>query len=547
MFSIQPINAIPNYWEKYPEWWTPIGEGIYDDNILHMYQGFIAGDLWGNGTPACVGAYSHMQEGLWLHMKNSSQQWHRTPLHPDFFGIGFYTMKIAIGYDWDLDGYLELMTGNDVVKYPQGVNESSFASAIWVDMTKQGLGPDRVIVHPLIWGEWGETLGGGVLPIPTDPAFVNLTNSLPGALITTGANNESRVFFLEQPAIGFENVDYRYNSSTTQMEEPYNDPAFYVKRLYENVGGGMYRELLWTRDDYPLLGASACIGCWPITIDINDDGYLDLAVTAHYVNKSGELLRSQVEFYVRTPDDHTHEYTYNKTQTLSYTTFGLTVGHAINLDGNVSTGHNGREAIVMPLSSGYRPEWGSSETYYPPGPVVFKRTGSEFEIVPLIGASESWTDYPYFGTSWLSEVIDVNDDGFEDTIMSLVSSKGSSVYVFINPNTPNGSVGGFVYNDDYAKLVLQDQALSHTCQLCDADMDGNQDFIISSVVLNNYGTEGNAAKFAYYLNLSQDWSQFSSYHPIHPEIIGYKIVLEVTIITICIEIVIVIRRYRRKR
>ena len=201
----------------------------------------------------------------------------------------------------------------------------------------------------------------------------------------------------------------------------------------------------------------------------------------------------------------------------------------------------------MPLSSGYRPAWESSETYYPPGPVVFKRTGSEFEIVPLIGASKSWTDYPYFGTSWLSEVIDVNDDGFEDTIMSLVSSKGSNIYVFINPNTPNGSGGGFVYSDDYAKLVLQDQALSHTCQLCDADMDGNRDFIVSSVVCNHYGNGELGAKLSYYLNLSQDWSQFSSYHPIHPEIIGYKIVLEVIIITICIEIVIVVRRYRRNR
>jgi hypothetical protein len=138
-------------------------------------------------------------------------------------------------------------------------------------------------------------------------------------------------------------------------------------------------------------------------------------------------------------------------------------------------------------------------------------------MLPVTGAPTSMLAYPYTSSSWLCEVYDVNEDGFEDAIMFqgyfsfTYNCTASDVYIWLNPNTATAPLQGFLYSNEYAKLILREQALSHTCQLCDADMDGTMEFIVSAVSLNPYNDTEDVAKFAYYFNLNQSLDQFGIY------------------------------------
>jgi hypothetical protein len=471
----QQIEAGHDHFNALEEWWKPIGASPNYQDEEHCFQTIVVGDLFGNGSLAALTHYHHGACGVFINTYRDGE-WRKEFLHPKFvrgkeFGGG-WPIKGLVGYDFDNDGYKEAVSGADVVSFPlEGEEYRPFPGVIYFDLNEPG---SLIDPQPLVWGKWGEEIANrdfsSLMPRPITSRFRNRDNKLTDIMVATstefkGMSGSSRLFVLEQPAKGFGNYNYQYETPSLKGAYPYENDAFYVKRLYVNENG-IIREMVFTPDQWHphLLVDSSTINGYGI-LDFDEDGLMDIAVSLEYWHQ-GTVTGSEVYLYRRIESPVPEiNYLFEEVDRIrsEKTYSGLT---SANLDGDPV---NGEEALVMNSRGVVGCENASIANY-------ITIAEGEMTLHTLEGVDFDSENYPYLGCYAGTLVVDGNEDGYDDIIVYGVYKNcdeglgyGDIVY-FQNTGAGIGT-NRFVYDDEHMKILMKGQSSSWsvTMQQCDRD------------------------------------------------------------------------------
>ncbi|MEA1959072.1 MAG: hypothetical protein U9N44_05335 [Chloroflexota bacterium] len=420
------IENTHDHFNALEDWWIPIGASPNYNGEEHSFQTMVVGDLFGNGSQVALTHYHHGACGIFINT-NYSGTWEKEFLHPNFVRRAEFSdcwpVKGLIGGDIDNDGFKEIVTCADVVSFPlEGEKYHPFPGVIFIDLNE----PSSLInPQPLVWGNWGEEIANrdfsSLFPHVISPSFRNKDNGLPDIMVTTatmfnGMTGSSRLFVLEQPVDGFNNYNYTYETPTTVGEYPYENEAFYVKHLYVNHNG-IISEMVFTPDQWhqQLLVRSSTLNGFGI-LDYNDDGLMDIAVSVEYWNDEdpyGTVIGSEIYLYKRLessdPDINYLFEEVDKIRSEGKTYSGLT---SANLDGDIG---NGNEAIVLNSRGVIGCENASIAN-------CITIENNEMALHTLDVDFDS-PNYPYIGCYANTLVVDGNQDGYDDIILSAVDKK----------------------------------------------------------------------------------------------------------------------------
>lgn len=491
------------YYDRIPAYWKTFGVGLDNDNILHGYQGFVAGDLFQNGTLVGIGAWSHGQVGMFVHRQVGGVwnvfpiDWCFDPANPE----GYPTKHIQ-GVDIDDDSALEILTGFDKISYLYGETQTDarkWAGAIYMELNTDGI----EVLQPLIWGKWGERLChenvSSCIPVVTPAGFSQPENSLKHILISTLTNidNDSyidrRIFLLEQPLGGFSQVNYTFTSPSILGTPPYEDPAFYVKQLFVREST-LYREMTWAGDG--LLSAQGVSNPFPACIDVNGDGWLDLVVPTWYMQGEQAVpIMGILEVYCRVPTDFTHEYVFERSQVFNYTGYGIGNAYPFDVDGDLE---NGREGVATSLSLTTE-----AEEWITPALLTFIRDNGT--LIEKRVLNTEFSTFPYYTGGVLMAPYDYDGDGYEDIVNMVYSytQDGTAVtsVIFWKNRGPLSDMP-FAWGDGNATILLDRQFLFYTLQLCQVDGDPTPELFTACGTRQPYWCPFiKGLKYAYYMSV----------------------------------------------
>ncbi|MGQ4895039.1 MAG: hypothetical protein ACP6IQ_10505, partial [Candidatus Njordarchaeia archaeon] len=420
----------------------------------------------------------------------------RTVLHPIFDpnNANGWPVKGLIGGDIDNDGYPEIITAADVVRYPYGSNNKRpFPGAIYIDLNEDYFQP-----QPLIWGKWGEKISNDslaiIIPKIIDPKFRNSTNTLPDILIATGTEVDgklgSRVFILEQPPDGFGKYNYTFITPTLRGVEPYETEPFYVKHFYIVEGSGnntVYREMIFSPNDVDFAETAMTYDAEPI--DFNNDGLMDLVVTVDYYI-GDRMVRGRIYIYQRISST-VYPYLFKEIQCIDVPSSGFEFIRKANLDGNPL---NGKESLVV----GFYYNGTASDKLS--GPAYLTWNGTLFNIHYLYSELDP---YPYSGVYGQIVVSDVNKDGYDDVVIYVQRREflGGDLVLFLNTGE-NYTGSHFVYSSDYVKILMKGQWLTWFIALEQADTDPQLELVVCLLnELPYWCPLGEKIRSAYYTNI----------------------------------------------
>ncbi len=501
-------SIVHDHYNNLEGWWIPIGASPNYNDEEHSFQSIVVGDLFGNDSLVAVTHYHHGQCGVFLNT-NYSGTWEKEFLHPKFVRgtekSGGWPVKGLVGGDIDNDGYKEIVTGADVVSFPlEGEKYRPFPGVIFIDLNE----PDSLInPQPLVWGNWGEEIANrdfsALGPSVISPGFRSKDNLLPDIMVMTstefnGMSGCSRLFLLEQPADGFNNYNYTYVTPTSQGDYPYDEEAFYVKHLYVNRSG-IIGEMVFTPDQWhpQLLVDSSTVNGYGI-LDFNNDGLMDLAVTVEYWHE-GTVIGSDIFLYKRVESaDPAINYFFEEVDKIH--SEGKTYAQitSANLDGNI---RNGNEALVL-NSKGVSDGGNTSIANY----ITIENNQMNLHTLNVDVDSP---DYPYIGCYANTLVVDGNQDGYDDIILSGVDKDSpfeegysySDIIYFQNTGSEIVT-NRFIYDKEHCKVLMKGQSPSWSLTMQQCDQDDELELVICVQNKLPYWEETeNSEAHVYYCNL----------------------------------------------
>lgn len=491
---LSPCFLKHRYYNNLPNYWHILGVPEKDGDISDSYQCAVTGHFYGNETLYTITNFHHGRVGIFLH-KFSNGKWIRSVLDQLFNPNNEYGWRVKglVSGDVDGDGYPEIVTAADAVKYPYGSSlRRPFPGAIYIDLNN-----GEPIIQPLIWGKWGEKIANDslsiMIPKIITPKFRDPENPQADILVKTGTEVDgaigSRVFLLEQPLGGFGNYNFTYITPTLRGDEPYETEAFYVKHFYVEEGDGnlsTLKEMTFSPKDF--VGATTAMVADAEPIDFDNDNLVDLVVSVEYYNSVNALVGGRVYAFKRI-SSQSYKFLFEELQKIEvpYASFGFM--RKANLNGDQS---DGKESIVVGFYSN------STVKKHLAGPAYLTWNGTGLEIHYL----ESKIRYPYKSVYGYLLATDINNDGYDDIIEYLQegSYTGGDLILFLN--TKNNSGAKFVYDKTHVKILMKGQWLTWFMAIEQADDDLELELVVCLINQLPYWCPiGNKIRSAYYVDI----------------------------------------------